>query len=82
MTSLPTGMIDLNPDQLHIRQHIFSIAMKCFKARGAVQIETPVAELYSTVQIYMEMTLINLFTHWMILMLKKKVILFLNQRIN
>lgn len=46
---LPTGMIDLDSKQVAIRKHIFSIAEKCFSMRGAVQIETPVAELLSTV---------------------------------
>lgn len=48
--SNPNGMIDLDPQQTAIRNHIFSIANKCFEARGSVQIDTPAIEMFQTVK--------------------------------
>lgn len=45
----PNGMIDLNPKQTSIRNHIFKVATKCFELYGSVQIDTPVVEMLSTV---------------------------------
>ena len=46
----PTGMFDLNEKDIHIRNYIFNKTIAILKLRGAQQIETPVAELYSTVE--------------------------------
>jgi len=46
----PNGMIDLDPYQTAIRNHIFNVSDKCFKTRGSVQIDTPAIEMFQTVQ--------------------------------
>lgn len=46
----PNGMIDLDPYQTAIRNHIFKVANKCFETRGSVQIDTPAVEMFQTVQ--------------------------------
>lgn len=48
--SIPAGTIDLNEKDIFIRNKIFNIAQSELKLRGATQIETPVMELYSTVE--------------------------------
>lgn len=46
----PAGMVDLDQNDMIIRNYIFDIAKKELMLRDAVQIETPVMELYSTVE--------------------------------
>ncbi len=46
----PTGMSDFDEKDIYIRNFIFETSKKILKLRGATQIETPVAELYSTVE--------------------------------
>jgi len=47
---LPTGMCYLDAKDIFIRQHILEITRKCYEARGAQPLDTPVAELMETVQ--------------------------------
>jgi len=46
----PAGMVDLGECDIAIRNHIFDVAKKELLLRGATQIETPVMELFSTVE--------------------------------
>ena len=46
----PTGTRDLKSNDVKIREYIFDIAKKCFDKRCAIQIDTPIFELYSLVQ--------------------------------
>lgn len=46
----PAGMVDLDQNDMIIRNYIFDIAKKELLLRDAIQIETPVMELYSTVE--------------------------------
>lgn len=46
----PTGTIDLTEKDIFIRNYIFDKAKEVLKLRGATQIETPVVELFSTVE--------------------------------
>lgn len=47
---LPSGTVDLNENELFVRNYIFDTAKNILKLRGATQIETPVIELFSTVE--------------------------------
>lgn len=48
--STPTGTIDLLQSDIEIREFIFNQAKNVLNLRGATQIETPVIELFSTVE--------------------------------
>ncbi len=45
----PLGTIDLNENDIRIRNHIFDTVKRLLKIRGATQIDTPVIEMFSTV---------------------------------
>ncbi|AYV78220.1 MAG: histidine tRNA synthetase [Edafosvirus sp.] len=47
---LPTGMRYFDSKDIFIREHILTITKKCYEARGAQPIDTPVAELMETVK--------------------------------
>jgi histidyl-tRNA synthetase len=42
------GMADWKPEQMALREHIFSTVARCFRRHGAVTIQTPIAELKAT----------------------------------
>ena len=46
----PLGTRDLFGKDLLVREKIFDIAKKCFRLRNAVQLDTPVVELYTLVK--------------------------------
>jgi histidyl-tRNA synthetase len=46
----PLGTRDLDEIDTNIREHIFTCTKQIFKKRDAVQLDTPVIELFSTVQ--------------------------------
>jgi histidyl-tRNA synthetase len=45
----PLGTIDLNENDILIRNHIFEVSKKILKLRGATQIETPIMEMFNMV---------------------------------
>ena len=46
----PTGTRDLDQADIFIRNYITNIAKKCFQNCGAIQIDTPVIELYENIK--------------------------------
>ena len=44
----PLGMVDHNPEEMALREAVLNVIKEIFKRHGAVQIETPVAELKQT----------------------------------
>ena len=44
----PLGMVDHNPEEMALREAVIARIKEIFKRHGAVQIETPVAELKQT----------------------------------
>lgn len=47
----PLGTIDLAENDIKLRNYIFDVAKKILKLRGAVQLDTPVIELFNTVDL-------------------------------
>ncbi|KAH9259429.1 histidine-tRNA ligase [Batrachochytrium salamandrivorans] len=44
----PTGMVDIAPEHMPLRRHVFDLIRSIYKRHGALEIETPVCELKET----------------------------------